>query len=84
VKVRTEGPLVFNNVYRILDAAVAGLGLGYMPRDLAQAVIDTGALVPVLEDWCSSLPGYHLYYLTRHQPSPAFVLLVKALRYRVS
>ena len=84
VKVRTEGPLVFNRVDRIRDAAVAGLGVGYLPRDMVQAMVEIGALVTVLEDWCPSLPGYHLYYLTRRQPSPAFALLVKALRYRDS
>lgn len=74
---------MFNSVDRIRDAAVAGLGVGYMPRDMVQTEIDAGALVAVLEDWCPALPGYHLYYLTRRQPSPAFALLVKALRYRM-
>ncbi|WP_395651137.1 LysR substrate-binding domain-containing protein [Brevundimonas sp.] len=84
LKVRTEGPLVFNSVYRIRDAAIAGLGVGYLPTDMVRPEIDAGALVAVLDDWCPSLPGYHLYYLTRRQPSPAFALLVKALRYRMT
>jgi DNA-binding transcriptional LysR family regulator len=82
LKVRTEGPLVFNSVLRMHDAALAGHGLTYLPTDMVQADIETGALTPVLEDWCPSLPGYHLYYLTRRQPAPAFALLVNALRYR--
>lgn len=82
LKVRTEGPLVFNSVDRIHDAAVAGHGVAYLPRDMAQVEIEAGALVTVLDEWCPALPGYHLYYLTRRQPSPAFAMLVKALRYR--
>ena len=38
----------------------------------------------VLGDWCPPFPGYHLYYPSRRQQSPAFALLVEALRYRES
>lgn len=82
LKVRTEGGLVFNTVYRMRDAALAGMGLTYLPVDMIEDHVREGRLVSVLEDWCPSLPGYHLYYLTRRQPSPAFALLVNALRYR--
>jgi DNA-binding transcriptional LysR family regulator len=83
MKVRTESPVVFNRVDRMLDAAMAGLGVTYLPTNVVEEAVGTGVLVAVLEDWCPSLPGYHLYYLTRRQPSPAFALLVKALRYRM-
>lgn len=82
IKVRVEGQLVFNNIALRLNSALSGLGLAYMPEDLALEHIAAGRLVRVLEDWCEPFPGYHLYYPSRRHSSPAFSLLVDALRYR--
>jgi len=82
LKVRVEGQLVFNGVFQVLNAALAGFGLAYIPEDLARPHIAKGHLKRVLEDWCPPWPGYHLYYPSRRQPSAAFALLVDALRYR--
>lgn len=82
LKVRVDGQLVFNGPNQMLNAALAGLGLAYVPQDLAQPHLDSGLLTRVLEDWCPPYSGYHLYYPSRRQPSPAFALLVDALRYR--
>ncbi|MCS3744615.1 DNA-binding transcriptional LysR family regulator [Xanthomonas arboricola] len=82
LKVRVEGQLVFNNIALRLGAALEGLGLAYMPEDLVRAHVQSGALVHVLQDWCPSFPGYHLYYPSRRQSSPAFTVLRDALRYR--
>ncbi|MDH7803589.1 MULTISPECIES: LysR family transcriptional regulator [unclassified Rhizobium] len=82
LKVRVEGQLVFNNIAMRLDAAKRGLGLAYMPEDLVAEEIAKGALIRVLEDWCEPFSGYHLYYPNRRHASPAFALLVDALRYR--
>jgi DNA-binding transcriptional LysR family regulator len=82
VKVRVEGPLVFNNLALRLNAVLAGIGLAYLPEDQVTAHIAGGRLVRVLEDWCPPFSGYHLYYPHRRQSSPAFALLVDALRYR--
>lgn len=81
LKVRVEGQLVFNNIAMRLDAALKGLGLAYMPDDLVAAQVKEGRLIRVLADWCPSFPGYHLYYPSRRQSSPAFTLLRDALRY---
>src|SRR6266481_3736947 len=82
LKVRVEGQLIFNDVFQILDAALAGFGLAYVPEDLAQPYLAKGRLERVLEDWCAPWSGYHLYYPSRRQSSAAFALLVDALRYR--
>jgi DNA-binding transcriptional LysR family regulator len=82
LKVRTEGQLVFNTVTLMLDMALAGLGLAYVPEDVVQAHLEKDRLVRVLADWCPPVSGYHLYYPSRRQPVPAFTLLVDALRYR--
>jgi len=81
LKVRVEGQLVFNNIAMRLDATLKGLGLAYMPEDLVQAHVAKGRLIRVLSDWCPPFPGYHLYYPSRRQSSPAFTLLREALRY---
>jgi DNA-binding transcriptional LysR family regulator len=82
VKVRVEGQLVFNNIALRLSAALAGGGLAYLPEDVVEPYLAEGRLVRVLEDWCTPFPGYHLYYPGRRQASPAFALVVDALRYR--
>jgi DNA-binding transcriptional LysR family regulator len=83
IKVRTEGPLVFNTIDLIIDAALEGFGLAYVPMDQVEKHLKSGRLVTVLADWTPKLSGYHLYYPSRRQHHPAFALLVDALRYPV-
>lgn len=82
IKVRVDGQLVFNNIFHVLDAAVAGRGLAYVPEQIALPHIEQGRLRRVLERWSPFWDGYHLYYPSRRQSSPAFVALVEALRHR--
>jgi len=81
LKVRADGPLAFNTISLILSAALAGLGLAYLPEDVVHEHVAASRLVQALPDWSPLVNGYHLYYPKR-QPSPAFSLLVDALRYR--
>jgi len=82
LRVRVEGPLIFNGSYQMLNAALAGFGVAYVPEDLTQPHLARGRLKRVLEDWCPPFSGYHLYYPSRRQTTPAFALLVEALRHR--
>jgi DNA-binding transcriptional LysR family regulator len=82
LNVHVEGQLIFNRPAQMLNAALAGLGLAYLLKDVVQPYLSAGRLKGVLEDWCPPFPGYHLYYPSRRHPSPAFALLVDALRYR--
>jgi DNA-binding transcriptional LysR family regulator len=82
LNVKVAGQLTHNGVYQLLGAALDGFGLSFIPEDLTAAHIAAGRLVHVLEDWCPFFPGFHLYYPSRRQASPAFALLVEALRYR--
>ena len=82
LRVRVEGQLVFNGSAPMLDSALAGLGLAYLPEDSVQPHLATGRLIRVLADWCPPYPGYHLYYPSGRQSTPAFALLVDMLRYR--
>lgn len=82
LKVRVEGQLVFNSATMAVKAARAGSGLAFVPEDRVLAHIGNGELLRVLVDWCPSFPGFHLYYPSRRQPTPAFTVLANALRLR--
>ena len=82
VSVRVEGQTVFNNTFLMLRAALDGMGFAYVPFDIMEEHIKQGRLVPVLQDWWPTFPGYHLYYANRRQLAPALALVIEALRYR--
>ncbi|QCP52596.1 LysR family transcriptional regulator [Trinickia violacea] len=81
LQVQVRGQFIVNTTPQILTAALAGFGLAFLPEDVVATHIEAGRLVRMLDDWCPSFPGYHLYYPSRRQVSPAFALLVNALRY---
>lgn len=80
VNVRVTGQLTFNTSVHIVDAALAGLGVAYLPEEEFEPHLQEGRLMRVLEDWCPPFAGYYLYYPSRRQPSPAFSLVSSALR----
>lgn len=82
VRVSVDGPLVFNTIDQIIDAALDGLGLAYIPLDQVEHHLTAARLKRVLADSTPPLPGYHLYYPSRRHFSPAFSLFVDAVRYR--
>ena len=82
ITVRVDGQLIFNTNSLALRAVLDGLGLGYCLDDMAAEAIADGRLIRVLEDWCEPFPGYHIYYPSRRQLSPALRLLIDALRFR--
>ena len=82
LNVRVEGQMTCNTLAQLLNAALLGLGLVYIARDIAQPHIDAGRLVSVLEAWCPTFPGFHLYYPSRRQSSKVLQIVVDALRYR--
>ncbi len=83
IKLRVEGQLVFNSIALRMNAVLSGIGLAYLPERQVKSHIAEGRLVHVLADWCPLFSGYHLYYPSRRQCSPAFALLLNALRYRI-
>ncbi|MRW92522.1 LysR family transcriptional regulator [Duganella sp. FT80W] len=82
LQVQVQGQMIFNTTPQMLTAALDGYGLAYIPEDLVQEHIAAGRLEQVLDDWCQPFPGYHLYYPSRRQASPAFSLVLNALRDR--
>ncbi len=81
VNLHVDGQVICNSVFDALDAALAGLGIAYIPEYLAQPYIGTGHLISVLGDWCPHWSGFHLYYPSRRQPSGAMALLISTLRH---
>ncbi len=82
LNVRVDGQLTFNDRGRIIEAALDGFGIGFLAEDSVLGLVAEGRLVRTLEDWCAPFSGYHLYYPSRRQLSPAFVVLVEALRHK--
>lgn len=82
LRVRVDGQLTFNNSYAMIDAAVSGYGIAYVPENIVERQIASGALVQVLDDWSPFFDGYFLYYPSRRQNLPAFKVIVDALRHR--
>ena len=80
VNVRVDGQVTFNTSPHIVLAALDGLGIAFLPEEELAPHIEEGRLVRVLQDWCPPFSGYHLYYPSRRQHSPAFSLVVDALR----
>jgi DNA-binding transcriptional LysR family regulator len=81
LNVKVEGQLVFNNSRQILEAALAGFGVAYLPENTAAPHLERRRLIQVLDSWCAPFPGYHIYYPSRLQSSTALALVVDALRY---
>jgi DNA-binding transcriptional LysR family regulator len=81
-RIRIEGPLIVSSLFLRINAALDGVGLIFLPLDQAAPHIEAGRLRPVLEEWWPIYEGYHLYYPSRRQPTPAFRLLLDALRWR--
>jgi DNA-binding transcriptional LysR family regulator len=82
LRVRVEGQLTYNTTAQMLNAALAGLGIAYVPEGLAEPHLSKRRLKRVLDDWCPPYSGYHLFYPSRRQSSAAFALVVDALRHR--
>ena len=80
--VKGQGNLVFNSTAHVLNAALDGIGLAYVPEALADPYVAEGRLQKILADWCPYFPGFHLYYPNRRHSSPAFIAFVEAFRFR--
>ena len=82
LEVRVEGQVILNTSPQIVTAALDDIGIAFLPEDEFAPHLEEGRLIRVLEEWCPPFPGFHLYYPSRRHPSPAFSLVLDALRYR--
>jgi DNA-binding transcriptional LysR family regulator len=80
VTISVNGPLVIDDTHLVIQAALAGVGLGLAYEDQVAEYIAKRRLIRVLEDWTPPIPGFFMYYPSRrHQPA-ALSALVNALR----
>jgi DNA-binding transcriptional LysR family regulator len=82
VRVRVDGPLIFNSIRPMVAAALADFGIAFVPEDSVAEHVASGELIQVLEEWCPVISGFHLYYPSRRHNSAAFQVIVEALRFR--
>lgn len=82
LNIRVNGPLLSNSIIHVLNGALDGIGLAYVPEAMAKPHIENGTLIEVLADWSPTFEGFHLYYPNRRHTSSAFVAFVDAVRYR--
>jgi DNA-binding transcriptional LysR family regulator len=82
LRVRVDGQLTFNTIRPMIEAALAGYGIAFVPEDSVGEFVISGELVQVLAEWCPPISGFHLYYPSRRQNSSAFQIVVNLLRYR--
>jgi DNA-binding transcriptional LysR family regulator len=80
LEMRPHGQVICNGAYQILQAALSGCGIGFLPEDLAGGYVREGRLVSIMEDWCPTFPGLHAYYPSRRHSSRALALVIDALR----
>ena len=80
VAIDVPGVLTLDNNQLMVEAALDGVGIAYVPEPYARDALDDGRLVTVLEDWCPVIPGLFLYFPgTRHMPTSlrAFIDMVR-------
>ncbi|WP_246567082.1 LysR family transcriptional regulator [Gemmobacter fulva] len=82
LRVRVDGQLTFNGSYEMVEAALLGYGIAYVPEDMVTDQIRAGTLQVVLDDWSQPFSGYYIYFPSRRQSLPAFRVVVDALRHR--
>ncbi|OWY28176.1 LysR family transcriptional regulator [Herbaspirillum robiniae] len=81
LQVRVDGPWTFNSIYPVIDAAVEGFGLAYVPEELARPYLTNGQLQSVMEDWGQTFPGLHIFYASTRRSSRAISMVINALRH---
>lgn len=80
IQARVNGQVTVTSVYPMIDAALSGMGLAFIPADLAETHVREGRLLSVMESWCPTFPGLHAYYLSRRHASRAFTMVIDAIR----
>ena len=82
LRVRVNGQLTFNSTLPMVEAALSGYGIDYIPETIVSSHVSKGRLTVILDAWSPRFAGYHLYYPSRRQISPAFAVIIDTLRLR--
>lgn len=84
LRVRVEGQLTFNTDREMVEAALLGYGIAFVPESYVERHVAEGRLRLVLYDWTPKFAGYYLYYPSRRQNLPAFSVIADALRQKIA
>jgi DNA-binding transcriptional LysR family regulator len=82
VDVRVDGQVVLNGAYQMLNAALSGSGLAFLPEMMTQPHVDAGRLRRVMDDCCVPFPPLYAYYPSHRNSSRALRLVIDAIRHR--
>lgn len=61
-RINPSGPLTLTDQPLMVEAAIDGIGIAFVPDHLATAALQDGRLQRILEEWCPPFPGLCLYY----------------------
>ena len=76
IETGVEGSLIVNDLELMQSAILDGVGIGYLPEQMAAPYVAQGRLTPVLEGWSRTVDGVFLYHPSRRQkPMPLTVFL---------
>jgi DNA-binding transcriptional LysR family regulator len=78
--IEVQGPMTLGNTNLMLDAALNGIGIAWLPESLVTEHLIQGRLVRVLPKWSHGLPGACLYYPANRHPPAALRLFAQAVR----
>lgn len=82
VDARVTGQVTFTGAYQMMNAALSGYGLAFLPQDMTQPHVDAGRLRRVMDDCCPRFPGLHAYYPRHRNASRAMRVVIDAIRHR--
>ena len=80
ISVDVPGALTLNHNGLMVDAAVDGLGIAFVPERVAQPFLQDGRLRALLENWSPAIPGLCLYYPGHRHVPPALRVFIDSLR----
>ncbi|MBI0329839.1 LysR family transcriptional regulator [Burkholderia plantarii] len=65
------GPMTLGNLNSMIEAALAGIGVAWVPESQIEEHLASGRLIALLDAWSVPMPGLALYYpANRHPPAP--------------
>lgn len=74
------GPMTLGNTNLMVDAALTGIGIAWVPEYHVEEHVAAGRLVRVLSEWSPTFPGLCLYYPANRHPPTALRLFSQAVR----
>lgn len=78
--INVDGPMTMDNLNLMTEAALAGIGIAWLPEYQVKDHLQSGRLVHVLPDWGPYYPGPCLYYPANRHPPMALRMFADAVR----